>query len=393
MAPAHVRGRTWVERARVTSRKIRVLHVVNNLHYGGMERVVAEITRRTDSSRFDTHLLALRFIGHFGNGLEEFATLHVADPMEPWSMLRPQRLARQFARIAPDVVHMHSGVWYKASSAASIAAVPFTIFTDHGRETQEPWLNQLVDRRAARKTDVVVCVSEELRGRVATIVKDPSRLRVIHNGVDTEHYSPHTDDGDFRRELGIGLDVPLIGSVGRLQPVKGYAVLVEAFARLVKMDAALPKPQLVLVGDGSERSALEARAVELGVSESVHFMGWRSDIERITRALTLFSMSSHSEGTSVSLLEAMSAGTCPVVTDVGGNSAVLGTDLKHRLVRPDDPEALAAALLSALCDRHALERDAVVARARVLQDFSLESMVHQYEALYDESAVVNAASR
>jgi glycosyltransferase involved in cell wall biosynthesis len=375
------------------TRKIRVVHIANNLHYGGMERVIAEITRRTDRSEFETHVLGLQFIGHFGEGLEEFATLHVADPMSRWSMLYPATLARQLERLAPDVVHMHSGVWYKSVKAAAIAGVPYRIFTDHGREDGEPWVNRMVDELASHRTHAVVCVSAELRDRVARIVRYPSRIHVIHNGVDTQLYSPRSDDGDFRREIGLDASTPIVGSVGRLEPVKGYHVMVEAFARLLKASPDSPRPALVLVGDGRERAGLESAAASLGISDAVHFMGWRSDIERISRAFTVFSMSSHSEGTSVSLLEAMGAGLCPVVTNVGGNAAVLGPMLQHRLVPPSDPDALAAALSHALGDRAAREQDAAIARARVVVDFNLDSMVRQYEALYRNARTGNPAEQ
>ena len=122
----------------MTGKKTRVMHIVNNLHYGGMERIVAEIARRTNSERFDTHVLALGYMGHFGDGLGKFATLHVAQPMPKSSMLYPRSLARQIASIAPHAVHLHSGVLYKASLAASIAKVPLQIYTDHGRQHPVP---------------------------------------------------------------------------------------------------------------------------------------------------------------------------------------------------------------------------------------------------------------
>src|SRR6185437_2268751 len=103
------------------------------------------------------------------------------------------------------------------------------------REAGEPWIHRVVDERASRRTDAVVCVSAELRDRVAKIVRYPSRIHVIHNGVDTQLHSPRPDDGDFRREIGVGADTPIVGSVGRLEPVKGYRVMVEAFARLLTM--------------------------------------------------------------------------------------------------------------------------------------------------------------
>ncbi len=366
----------------MTPRQIRVLHIVNDLNHGGLERVVADIARRTDASRFETHVLALQFMGHFGEGLDAFATLHVADPMRRLSMVYPRALTHQLRSIAPDVVHLHSGVWYKASAAASLAGVPLKIYTDHGRQHPDPWINRAVDRRASRHTDVVVAVSSDLKNTLAKFVYFPSRLRVIRNGVDTDRYTPQSDDHDFRRELGIGLNTPIIGSTGRLEPVKGYDVLISAFARLLGSWTESPKPVLVLVGDGSARGDLERDARALGIADSVHFAGWRRDIERMTRAFTIFSMSSHSEGTSMSLLETMSTGVCPVVTDVGGNATILGPDLSHRLVVPADPNALAAALSRALLDHPSRDRDAVIARRRVVQDFGLDAMVHSYESLY-----------
>ncbi|MEO9115204.1 MAG: glycosyltransferase, partial [Gemmatimonadaceae bacterium] len=132
------------------TRRIRVMHIVNNLNYGGLERVVAELIQRTDGDRFESHVMALGYMGHFGEGLDGFATLHVAEPMSRFSMLRPLSLARQIATIAPDVVHLHSGVLYKASLAASMARVPRQIFTDHGRQNPDPWLHRTIDRRASR---------------------------------------------------------------------------------------------------------------------------------------------------------------------------------------------------------------------------------------------------
>lgn len=366
----------------MTPRRIRVVHVVNNLNYGGMERLVAELVTRTDPARFEMHVLALGYMGHFGEGLDTLATLHVADPMPSWSMLHPRGLARQFAAMRPDVAHLHSGVLYKASLAASMAGVPYQVYTDHGRQNPDPWTHRMIDRRAARRVDAIVAVSDRLKQHLVEFMPDPTRISVIPNGVDTERYSPRDDDGDFRGELGITRDVPIIGSVGRLEPIKGYEVLIRAFAKLRSTWATSPAPVLVLVGDGSERAMLEQSAAALGIVDSVRFVGWRSDIERMTRAFTLFSMSSHSEGTSVSLLEAMSSGLCPVVTDVGGNAAVLGTELQHRLVPAADPDALALALSGAVRDSAARIRDAAAARQRVVNAFGLDAMVARYDALY-----------
>jgi glycosyltransferase involved in cell wall biosynthesis len=139
----------------------------------------------------------------------------------------------------------------------------------------------------------------------------------------------------------------------------------------------------VLAGDGAQRAALEQAARGAGVAEQVHMLGWRDDIRDLHTAFSLFTMSSRSEGTSVSLLEAMSAGLCPVVTDVGGNAAVLGPALRHRLVPPADPDALAMAWRDALVDADRRAADGAAARQRVKSVYSLEEMVRRYESLYE----------
>jgi glycosyltransferase involved in cell wall biosynthesis len=296
-------------------------------------------------------------------------------------MLYPRALADQLEDIGPDVVHLHSGVLYKASLAASLAGIPRQIYTDHGRQNPDPWLNRAIDARASHRVDAVVAVSDALRDHLAKFLAYPKRICVVRNGVDTDSFAPGAVD-DVRSELGIDPNAPIVASTGRFEPVKGYSVLIDAFASLVEQYDGDVVPVLVLVGDGSERSKLEEAASARGLASHIHFLGWRSDIQRLSRAFTLFCMSSHSEGTSVSLLEAMSCGICPVVTDVGGNAAVLGPSLAHRLVPAGNPEALASALHQALQDRAARERDAVIARQRIVDDFSLSAMVQQYEDLY-----------
>jgi len=139
---------------------------------------------------------------------------------------------------------------------------------------------------------------------------------------------------------------------------------------------------LVVGGDGTERQELQRRVDELGLDHSIKLLGWRDDIPDLRSAFTLFTMSSRSEGTSVSLLEAMSSGLCPVVTDVGGNADVLGNSLRHRLVIPESPSALAEAWIAALADRGGLARDGVLSRARIQEKFSLDQMVRAYGELY-----------
>lgn len=348
-----------------------------------MERLLADIVRRVDQDRFDNHVLALQYLGRFAEGLSGIATLHVAEPLRRLSMLRPSSLVRQIARIAPDVVHTHSGVWYKASLAARHARVPFVVHTEHGRQSPDPWHARLLDRAASRRTDLVVAVSDALaRQLAATVVSGRCRIKVVCNGVDTDLFRPRRDSGALRKELGLSPDTPIIGSVGRLEQIKGYDVMIDAFAKLRAVQTSAPPAVLVLGGEGSERSRLEAIAAFRGVSRAVYFLGWRDDIHDLHTAFTIFTLASRSEGTSISLLEAMSAGLCPVVTDVGGNRAILGESLCHRLVPSGSADALAAAWHDALTVPIRRQADGAAARSRVQESFRLDAMVREYEDVY-----------
>jgi glycosyltransferase involved in cell wall biosynthesis len=371
--------------------RIRVLHIIQNLNYGGMERLLAEIVCGVRADRFDSQVMALQYLGRFADGLEKVATLHQAAPMTRFSMLRPEVLSRQIRAIRPDVVHTHSGVWYKATLAARMAGVPWVIHTEHGRQLPDPWQNRFVDNLAARRTDVAVAVSDSVcRLLQNNVVRGSCRVDVVVNGVDTERFQPMPDTGRLRNELGIGSHVPILGSIGRLESIKGFDVMIEAFKVLRTTNSTAV---LVLAGDGAQRPLLQQQISRFGLSDSVFLLGWRDDVHDLLSAFSVFTMSSRSEGTSVSLLEAMSSGLCPVVTDVGGNSEVLGAKLAHRLVPSESPNQLARAWRNALTDHEQRKRDAAVARERVEATFAKRNMVAAYERLYQADSQHVATTR
>lgn len=365
----------------------RVVHVIQNLNYGGMERLLVDFVRLADPARFESRILVLQYRGRFAGELQGTDALHSAPPQGPLSMLWPRTLARTLAELRPDVVHAHSGVWHKTALAARMARVPVVIYTEHGRPQPDPWQGRIWDRWASRRTDAVVAVSESVADQLRTrVVAHPDRVRVITNGVPTDVFAPRDQGSPLREYLGLGPEVPIIASIGRLEPVKGYEVMIEALAALRAgwRETDGPLPVLVLAGDGSQRPRLEALAQASGVQPWVRFLGWVDDVAMLHAGLTLFSLSSHSEGTSISLLEAMSAGCCPVVTDVGGNRAVLGADLTDCLVPAAAPAALAARWRELLGDvgrRSAIRQRA---RERVLSAFRVERTVDRYASLYTE---------
>jgi len=364
------------------------MHVVLDLDAGGLERLVGQMVVHGNRQEFEYHILGLRFLGRFAEGLEGVAGLHTGPRMGRASLLWPAALGRQIRDVAPDVVHTHSGVWLKTVRALRWTQGPWVVHTDHGRRRPDPWQDRLVDWMASRQTDQVVAVSEALGEHLKrSVTAYPDRVRVIVNGVDTTEFQPLPDDGALRAELGLDPQTPIIGSTGRLEPIKGYDIVIEAFRLLAERWQGTNAPVLVIAGDGAELEPLKARIAALHLSRRAFLLGWRKDLASMYRAFALFTMGSRSEGTSVSLLEAMSCGLCPVVTDVGGNAAVLGPALAHQLVVPSSPEALAARWESVLRDADGRRADGQEARARIERSFSLMAMVRSYEELYRQGAL------
>ncbi len=362
-------------------RRIRVLHLIQNLNYGGMERLLADLVNRLDADAFESHVMALQYVGRFGAEAAGGARVRLGPKQAPTSLLWPRRLARAIREIAPDVVHTHSGVWIKGARAARAAGVPRVVHTEHGRHVPDPWLARALDRAASRRTDVVVAVSDALaRTLVRDVGVDEAIVRVVRNGVAARARLP-SRGAPLRERLAIPGNAPAVASVGRLETVKGYDLLLGAFARVAQAGGA-PSPVLVVAGDGSLRGELERRARELGIAEAVRLPGWIDDVAELLAEADVFALASHSEGTSISLLEAMAAGRCPVVTDVGGNADVLGPELAHRLVPPGDEEALARGLRAALEAGAARARDGAAAARRAEEVFGLDRMAARYAEIY-----------
>ena len=362
---------------------LRVTHVVFDFNGGGLETLVAELAARFVGTPTRVSLVTLSGrVGRLGEATRDrFDQFHVVRPVRGVSMLLPLGLARVIRQTRADVVHVHTGSWYKGALAARLAGVSRVVYTEHGREHDDPRFKQWLDRRAARFTTDVVAVSGRLARYMATDVGiDPAKIRTIHNGVDTTAFTPGAASVDYRSSLGIPPDSLVIGSVGRLESVKAYEHLLTAAAMIrTKLSRSFV---VVVAGDGTQRAPLEEQARQLGISDMVRLPGWTDQPVRTHRLFDVFVLPSRSEGQSVSLMEAMACGAAPVVTDVGSNAEMLGPALKDYVVPADRPEALADALLRVLSPGAPLAAIRSEVRQRVVDLYSLDRMTEEYDRLY-----------
>lgn len=370
-------------------REVRVTHVVFDLHGGGLESLIAALVQSLADTPIRSSVITLGGrAGRIGESLRpHLSDLRVLQPMRGISMIAPLGLVRALRDLRPDVVHLHSGAWFKPALGARLAAVPAVVYTEHGRVHYDPWTLRQLDRIASHWTSRVVAVSDTLAGYLRRVVGVPEqRIRVIENGVDVNRFSPGPASAAVRERLGLPGGALVLGALGRLEPVKGYDRLLRAFRELRASEPPGTPRFLVIVGEGSEREPLQSLAAELGVQDRVRFPGWADEPVELYRLFDVFAVSSRSEGLSLSLLEAMACGVPPVVTDVGANRLVLGDALGALVHRDDAWPAFTASIESLFADPARRIRLGEVAVQRVGERFSLSRVVAQYRGLYEELA-------
>lgn len=180
--------------------------------------------------------------------------------------------------------------------------------------------------------------------------------------------------------MSIAKDSLVVGAVGRLVPIKNHIMLLHSFSLLLKKTEL--KVHLLIVGDGSEREHLEAIACDLGISRFVSFLGVRDDISVLLDAIDIFTLTSLTEGVSISLLEAQAKGIPAVVTDVGGNSCVIENGVNGFLIKLDDCELFARKIQILLENKSLYKSFSDHSLKKTTNQFDIEVVADRYEKLY-----------
>ena len=206
------------------------------------------------------------------------------------------------------------------------------------------------------------------------------RIDLLRNGVDLKRFTPSGTAARTasRRDCHIDDDAFVIGCVGSLTPVKDQAVLIEAAARVAR---TIPKINLLLVGEGPLRAALENQTNESGLADRVRFTGRREDVVPLLACMDVYVCSSASECMNNALLEAMACGLPVVASDVGDNAFVVRNGVEGRIVPPGSPQAMADAFIE-LARSSDLRRNMAAAAFIRAQTFDFNQAVLAYERYY-----------
>ncbi|MDE2888006.1 MAG: glycosyltransferase [Gemmatimonadota bacterium] len=373
---------------------IQLVQIIDRLNVGGPTPYLLFLSRALESRGYRSTVVK----GQVAPGEAEMDDVIRRSGIQPLEMrgfsraIVPVRDIRVFValyrllrRVRPEIVHTHkSKAGVVGRIAAWLAGVPLTLHTFHGLVFKgyfSAWKTSLIllaERLLARRTDVLVAVSELQRGELlADRIAAPSRICTVPLGVDLEPFlNRQRGDAGFREELGFGASTRLVGIVARLVPIKGVDVFLSAAGQVAD---ALPDVRFVVIGDGELRAELESAARETILGNRVRFTGFRDDMARIYGSLDLSVLSSHHEGLPVALLESVACGCYVVATRVGGVPDLLRSERIGLMVAPGDARALAAGIQQVLRERRRISVDE---RRRVVESYGMERLAEDFSHLY-----------
>ncbi len=362
-----------------------VLHTITELNYGGAEQLLVNVLRYVlaqPTSQFRHQVVTLydgqtplsqelRALGVPVHDLQMKKSEHgrVTAPYQFWRLLRQEK---------PAIIHN----WlYHASllgrTMGRLAQTPVIITARHTSQFGIPLRTRLYNW-TGRLDDRTILICEAMR---STEQGAPERYITIYNGIPSLSLPPReTARAKLLAELGLPDTAVFILTIGRLHPAKGHRDTIPALRQL---RTSHPHAHFLWVGDGEEYAHLAAQIAEANLTSHVHLLGKQPDIAPFLASADIFLLPSRWEGVPVAIQEAMAAGLPVVSTAVGGIPELVQDGQTGLLVPPQDPTALAQALITLLNDHGRATQMGQAGRQRIADHFTIEQMVTQTEALYE----------
>jgi glycosyltransferase involved in cell wall biosynthesis len=367
-----------------------LIHVVDSLEFGGLERVVADLAIAQHAAGCHVAVFSINDTQGFRPVLEAAGVPVLVGAKRgtlDFAVLR--RLRAAVTNCRADVIHTHNFVptYYAALATLAVSPRPLLVNTVHNMGTRLSqrrlrWLYRWALTRTVRVAMVGTRVHDRL---VGDGIVPAARASTVLNGIPVERFTPsETRRAAARASLGVTHDTLVVGCVGRLVPVKNHRLLLAQIPGLLRKH---PQLHVVLIGDGPLDQELRTQAAALGIAAKLSFFGARADVADLLPGLDIFALPSLSEGLSIALLEACASGLAIVATAVGGNPEIIADGRSGCLVPSDDGAALGIALDALLGDAPLRERLGAAAREWVCRHASIEVMRDAYARFYAQAGV------
>jgi L-malate glycosyltransferase len=372
----------------VTARRIAVCHVASGDRWAGAESQLAGLL--TALQRVDDLSVSAIFLneGRLAAEARQAGVEVCVFPEAEWSFFKICSETSRFVRGKRiQVLHSHR---YKENLIAALVAgrchVPVHVSSSHG--APEPFAGrrhykqrgiQLLDGLVARySTDLVVSVSEDLRRQLIRHIPF-AKVVTVYNGIDERQVFSALTVAEAKRRLGISPEYGVVGTVGRLDPVKRLDIFLAAAQEIVSSEA---NTKFVIAGEGGEEQTLRRLTHDLQLDDQVLFLGHRDDVFDVLRAMDVLVFCSDHEGLPMALLEALYLGVPIVARPVGGIAEVIQNGVSGVFVDSSDPRALAEACVNVLRDADGRKRMAEAGIRLVSTKFTAASNAAEVARLY-----------
>ena len=375
--------------------KVRLLWLIDSLAVGGAESLILPFAQQIAHSRFALTVCALQSIE--GSEIERelreqgIEVLHVGA-----RKLRDRPAFERLVALVSEqkfaLIHAHltyASIWAalltrrtRVPSVCSLHVAPFATRqqTNTVRHRVATDVRDCIMRFALNRwATMVVTVSAAIEDEYVRRGLRPAKTRVVHNGIDIAKFDRPRDACRtfIREQFGISEQVPLVVTVSVLRPAKGIEVLLEAIPRV-------PDAHFLIVGDGPKREEWAAAAATLGISNRIHWAGYRRDVATFLAGCDVFAHPSLDDAFPTVLLESLAAGVPIVASRVGGIPEIVDEGETGLLVPAGDADALSTAIRQLLADRPRLDAMRSAARATAARRFSTEAWVARLSRIYDE---------
>ncbi|UCE22866.1 MAG: glycosyltransferase family 4 protein [Candidatus Aminicenantes bacterium] len=381
------------------SDKIKVLHIITRLDKGGSAENTFLTVKGLDKKKYDVTLMS----GPVQDPSQErriqieecgIPYIHMPVLVRNINVIADAiaffKIRRFLAKKKFDVVHTHtSKAGLLGRFAARLAGVPVVVHTPHGHVffgyfgLMKTKIFILLEKLANRMTDRIVALTHREKADYISYRTCPEeKLTVIPSGIELNKFREYTPSNKtkLKKEIGLPENSFVVGTAGRLVPVKGPEFLINASQTIIPKH---PNTCFLFAGDGPLKEDLQKKANEAGGEKNIFFLGWRDDIEHILSIFDVFCLPSLNEGMGRVLVEAMAHGIPIVASDVGGIPDLVTHGKNGFLVPPKNPEELAKHI-QILIEDEAKRKKMGEAGKKMAQKFSHESMVKNIAALYEE---------
>lgn len=365
--------------------KIKVLHVTYDMRIGGTEMVIKNLIDGSDKTKFEMSVLCIESpLGPFAEDLVADGILfHELNRQPGFDKTLIKNIREIIKKENIDILHCHQYTPWVYGVIAAILTKTKVIFTEHGRfyPDTSSWKRKLINPILNKFTSQVTAISQATKQALVTYENFPeNEIEVIYNGIKGLESPSSASLVDLRNELGLSESDRCIGTISRFDPIKNHLMMLNAFSQCLEI---VPNLKLLVIGDGEMRVQIEAEIAKLGIQDQVILTGYQTNPQKYLALMEIFLLSSFSEGTSMTLLEAMSLGKPCVVTDAGGNKEVISDGENGIVTENDDAVEFSKAILKLINDKVLLNQYGQASQKRFSRLFGVSVMVKQLTNLYE----------